>query len=401
MVLGIAARSPVEQDYRLWRNTRARQSFGAMRAVWTGETCALTGNLVHQFENRVAEYLGVDPTATVAAATGTGALQLALSQLDLRRGSEVVIPAFGWISVAGAVRQIGATPVLADVEVGSLHVSARTLEAATTGRTRAWVVTHMRGVPVSGICQLRDEAARRGISLIEDCAQAWGASVGSAHVGTFGDFAIFSTQFNKVISSGDGGIVVSAGSEIAQRIRVLAGYDPASEHGATSLQVNLRMSEVSGAILLPQVAVLDRVIERLRNARELMVRTVSSALARSDFSMPDAAFGVNSNGVTTQIWCETPSHAALLSAALALSGVAAYCPGDSGDPHNGLTWKTDAPAPMPGLTALSRYIDLPTPLSSSGRTRSWARAIGQALEACTARQRILSQSLSADARCDP
>jgi len=155
-------------------------------------------------EMEVADFLNVSHVQFVS--TGTAALVVALQTLGLGPGDEVIVPTYTWFSTASSVTTVGAIPVMADIDE-TLGMSPEGLTAAITNRTRAVIVVHMRGVPAD-VRAIKEITDSRGLFLIEDNAQSFGASIGGKFAGTFGDMGITSVNPSKVFhAGGQGGLV--------------------------------------------------------------------------------------------------------------------------------------------------------------------------------------------------
>src|SRR5450759_619746 len=162
------------------------------------------GSFVPRFEALLAREMGCK--FGIACSTGTAALHLALATLGLGPGDEVLIPAFTMIATANAVTYTGATPVLVDAEPTTWNMDPRQIEARVNSRTKASVVVHTYGHPVE-FDSIRRLATRHGISVVEDAAEAHGAVYHDRRVGSLGDAASFSFYGNKIVSTGEGGMV--------------------------------------------------------------------------------------------------------------------------------------------------------------------------------------------------
>lgn len=185
-----------------------------------------TGPEVGAFERAYAEHLG--RTHAIALANGTLALELALHALDLPADAEVIVTPRSFIASASAVTMVGATPVFADVDARSQNMTADTIAAAITPRTRAVIVVHLAGWPcdMEGIGAL---CGRHGIAVVEDCAQAHGALVEGRPVGSFGDVACFSFCQDKIVTTGgEGGLIALDDDRLWKRAwsRKEHGKDP-------------------------------------------------------------------------------------------------------------------------------------------------------------------------------
>src|SRR5271157_1821991 len=170
-------------------------------------------NEVEAFEQEFAAFLGVKHA--LAVGSGTGALGVALSALGVGPGQQVIVPAYLWVSVAAAVVNQGAIPVLADIDDSfGLHPAA--VEKRITDRTTGIILVHMSGAPCAAPA-IREIADAHGLFLLEDCAQCCGGAINQRRVGTFGDMAIFSFQMNKNMTSGEGGSVVTNDERLYRR----------------------------------------------------------------------------------------------------------------------------------------------------------------------------------------
>jgi 8-amino-3,8-dideoxy-alpha-D-manno-octulosonate transaminase len=160
---------------------------------------------VEAFESEFARFLGV--RHVVAVSSGTAALGVALAALGVGPGQEVIVPAYMWVSVAAAVINRGAIPVLAEID-DSFCIDPKALEERISSKTTGIIVVHMSGAPAD-VRAIRAVADRRKLFLLEDCAQCIGGSVNGQRVGTFGDMGVFSFQMNKNMTAGEGGAVVT------------------------------------------------------------------------------------------------------------------------------------------------------------------------------------------------
>jgi len=157
------------------------------------------------FESEFAQFVGVEHA--LAVSSGTGALHTALAALGVGPGQEVIVPAYLWVSVVAAVVNLGAIPVLADID-GTFCLDPASVRSHITGRTRGIILIHMSGSPGDAVA-MAEISRERGLFLLEDCAQCAGGTIAGRRVGSFGDMAIFSFQMNKNMTSGEGGCVVT------------------------------------------------------------------------------------------------------------------------------------------------------------------------------------------------
>ena len=158
------------------------------------------------FESELAEYHGVEHA--VAVSSGTAALHLALLTLGIGEGDEVIVPSFAFVAVAGAVLQVGARPVFAEIDPLTLNLDPAAVERAIGPRTRAILVVHTFGVPAE-MDALRELAQRHRLALIEDACEAIGARYDGRKAGSFGDLAVLGFYPNKQMTTGEGGAVLA------------------------------------------------------------------------------------------------------------------------------------------------------------------------------------------------
>lgn len=236
----------------------------AATAIRSGTLNSTRGTFVTEFERRFAAWLGT--RHAIACNSGSMAMHAALAALQLQAGDEVLTTPITDMGALTPILYEGAVPVFADVDERTLNVTAASLEAQLTDRTRAIVVTHLFGLPCD-LPPILALAAARGLPVIEDCAQAFGATVGNRKVGTFGRLAAFSLQQGKHITCGEGGVIATDDEALARRLFLFVnkawGYgDPAPDHTFPAL--NGRLAEAAGAIVLAQLPKLDWVVRRRR-----------------------------------------------------------------------------------------------------------------------------------------
>lgn len=215
------------------------------------------GQFLERFERGMAELCGV--AHGVACSNGTTALHLACAALGLGPGDEVIAPAFSIISTANAIVQTGATPVLVDVEPDTLCLDPGRVAAAITPRTRAIMPVHMYGHPAD-MDPLLELARARGLKIIEDAAQVHGAGYQGRALGGLGDLGCFSFFANKLITTGEGGMVVTDDADLAGRLRLLRNL----AHGPRrfehhELGYNYRLTNIQAALGLAQLERLEAI----------------------------------------------------------------------------------------------------------------------------------------------
>ena len=222
---------------------------------------------VREFEAAAAKKFAVAHAQAVSS--GTAALRVALAALGIGRGDDVIIPAFTFVATAEAVIQAGASLVVVDVDE-SLNIDPNAIEAAITPATRAIIAVHMLGAPAD-MEAIGRIARRHGLKVIEDAAQAVGASYGGRYVGTIGDAGCFSFDAGKVIITGEGGMVVTHDYGTFEKARAYHdhGHEYSTtvgrgEEGAIGEGFNYRMTELQGAIGIVQLGKLDSIVNAQR-----------------------------------------------------------------------------------------------------------------------------------------
>jgi perosamine synthetase len=229
------------------------------------------GKYVNEFENRFAAYIG-SPYA-VCCSNGTVALHLALLALDVGPGDEVIMPTLTYIATANAVKYCSASPVFVDSEPGTWNIDPALIAAKITPRTKGIIVVHLYGHPVD-MDPVKDIARAHNLWIIEDAAEAHGALYKNRMVGTLGDIATFSFYGNKVITTGEGGMVVTNNNALAQKMRSLKGQgmDPQKRYWFPIIGYNYRMTNVQAAIGLAQLENISRYLEKRRQIAQLYNR---------------------------------------------------------------------------------------------------------------------------------
>ena len=216
------------------------------------------GRFVAQFETRFAQFVGT--THAVSCTNGTCALHLALLALEIGPGDEVVVPDLTYVSTANAVRYVGADPVFADCDPDTWNVDPESIRRVLTSRTKAIIAVHLLGVPAD-LQALRQLANESRCALIEDAAETPGARWADRGVGSVGDVSTFSFYGNKIISTGEGGMVCTGDDRLASRIRKLKGQaaDADRHYWFDEVGYNYRMTNLACAIGLAQLARVEEI----------------------------------------------------------------------------------------------------------------------------------------------
>lgn len=234
------------------------------QAIESGTLTSTKGRFVNQLEQEFAELVG-SPLA-VACASGSAAVHIAVAALDLEPGDEIITTSITDMGALAPLLFQGIIPVFADVDADTLNLTAETVADRITSRTRAIIVTHLFGCPVE-MGPIMTLAAAHDLPVIEDAAQAFLAESQGSMAGTIGAIGCFSFQQGKHMTSGEGGIVVTADESLARRMRLFVnkawGYgDPQPDH--YFLALNYRLTELQGAVALAQLRKLTGAVKRRR-----------------------------------------------------------------------------------------------------------------------------------------
>jgi perosamine synthetase len=247
----------------------AAAAAAAISSGWVAQ-----GPRVAEFETAFAAAIGT--RHAVAVSSCTAALHLALIAAGIGPGDEVVVPSLSFIATANAVRYVGAAPRFADVDEATQNLTTSTIEECLTDHTRAIILVDQAGVPAD-FAVIQAFCAERGITVVEDAACAVGSVYQGQPVGARADLAAFSFHPRKLLTTGEGGMIVTPAEEVAARLRRLRehGMDvsasqrhvsrqPVIEH-YTEVGFNYRMTDVQAAIGLVQLGRLDRLVARRRS----------------------------------------------------------------------------------------------------------------------------------------
>lgn len=226
------------------------------------------GPEVAAFEQEFAEHF-VQGRETVAVNSGTSGQHLGLLAAGVGAGDEVIVPSFTFAATGNSVALTGATPVFADIEPNTFTLDPESVRASITPRTKGIMPVHLYGHPFL-VDQIEAIAAEHGLAIYEDAAQAHGASWNGRPVGAIGDFGMFSLYPTKNMTSGEGGMVTCATSEIARNVRLLRNQGMETQYANEVIGFNARMTDVHAAIGRVQLTKVDAwTAQRQSNAATL------------------------------------------------------------------------------------------------------------------------------------
>ena len=259
-----------------------RPSISAKEIQYVDEAMASTwisskGAFLDRFEHDFSDYIGAD--YGVAAANGTVALHLAFATLGMGPGAEVIVPTLTYIASVNAITYTGATPVFVDSDPDHWNLDPELVERAITPRTKAIEVVHLYGYPAD-MDPILEIARRHGLAVVEDAAEAHGAEYKGRKVGSIGSIGVFSFFGNKIVTTGEGGMLLTSDLLLADRARHLRGQgvSPTKTYWHDMVGFNYRMTNIAAAIGCAQ---LERINETL-DAKRHLARLYQTHLADVD-----------------------------------------------------------------------------------------------------------------------
>jgi len=263
--------------------------------------------MVARLEREFAAMVGT--RFALGVTSGTAALEVALGALAVGPGDEVIVPAWSWVSCFTAIVRVGAKPVLAEID-DTLCLAAGEITRLRTPRTKAVIVVHFQGV-AADLDPLMQEARAAGIAVLEDCAESPGASYRGRRIGAYGDIAIFSFQQQKMMTSGEGGLVVTNDPRLferAVRMHDVGQYrdfhtSQTAAHEPAFCGSQFRMAELTGAVALAQFRRVDQIRAHCRRLSARLLSQVATLPGLKFRRIPDPA---GDSGFETYFWVATP-----------------------------------------------------------------------------------------------
>ena len=237
------------------------------------------------FEKAFAQYCGA--RYCVGVGNGLDALMLALKALDVGAGDEVIVPSNTYIATVLAVMYVGAKPIFVEPDIRTFNIDSARIEEVITPKTRVIMPVHLYG-QACDMEPIMEIACKHGLKVVEDCAQAHGATYKGRKIGTFGDAAGFSFYPGKNLGAlGDGGAVVTDNEELAERIRALGNYGSDYKYHHIYKGNNSRLDEMQAAFLAAKLPHLDRMNEARRRIAELYTKGIQNPKVVKPYVAPD------------------------------------------------------------------------------------------------------------------
>ncbi|HWL54757.1 MAG TPA: DegT/DnrJ/EryC1/StrS family aminotransferase [Chthoniobacteraceae bacterium] len=295
-----------EEEELLLEVVRSKQLFRYSYGLPPAEQGRMTATL----EREICEKMGV--RHALAVTSGTAALEVALAALEVGPGDEVILPAWSWVSCFTAIVRLGALPVLAEIDE-TFCLAPGEITRLRTPRTKAVLVVHYQGV-AADMDPLLEEARQARLPILEDCAQAAGASYHGRRVGSMGAIGIYSFQHQKSMSSGEGGMVVTSDPLLYERAVRLHDLGFLRPYHTTLIEPQLdpfcgaqyRMNELTGAVALAQLRKLDGIRAHCRRLSGRILATIGSLPGLEFRRIPDPQ---GDSGIEIYLRLATPEQA--------------------------------------------------------------------------------------------
>lgn len=246
------------------------------------------GKRVQEFEKLLSSYVG--SKYAVAVNSGTAALQAALYALDIKNGDEVLLPSFTFVATANSVVAVGAKPVFVDIIAENYTIDPQDLEKKITKKTKTIIPVHLYG-NFAHMDEISEIARRHNVEVIEDAAQSLGTSYKNKQSGTFSRLGCFSMYAAKVVTSGEGGAIVTDERQLFEKLRKIRNHGMLHGNDSRLLGLNLRLPEICAAIAKTQMKKLPKLLKK----REKNAKILSDLLSDLDFILPTERRGVKVN----------------------------------------------------------------------------------------------------------
>ena len=237
------------------------------------------GENVQEFEKSVCNF--VKSKYAVAVNSGTAALQAALYALDLKKGDEVIVPSFTFVASANAIASTGSKPIFADILKSNYTIDPESIRKKITKKTKAIMPVHLYG-HVALVDEIKEIANKHNIRVVEDAAQSLGSTFKGKQTGTFFDVGCYSLYPGKVMTSGEGGVVVTNNKKLHEKLQMIRNHGMIKGYDSKIFGLNLRLPEISAAIAKIQMKKLPKFIKiRIKNANLL-----SELLSKYNIQIP-------------------------------------------------------------------------------------------------------------------
>ena len=230
------------------------------------------GKYVQNFEKSVASF--VKSKYAIAVNSGTAALQAALHALDIKKGDEVLVPSFTFVATANAVVSTGAKPIFVDILKENYTLDPDDLQKKITKKTRAIIPVHLYG-NIANIEKLSEISKKNNLPIIEDSAQSLGSTYKGKHTGTFFEMGCYSMYSAKVMTSGEGGFIVTNNKNLRDKLLMIRNHGMVHGYDTKIFGLNLRLPEINAAIAAIQIKKLPGFLKSRKNNAKLLSKLIA------------------------------------------------------------------------------------------------------------------------------
>jgi len=269
-----------------------KEEISEVNAVLKGgaltSSASLGGKNVQEFERNVCSF--IKSKYAVAVNSGTAALQAALYALDVKHGDEVLLPSFTFVATANAVVSVGAKPVFVDILKQNYTMDPVDMRRKVTKRTKAIIPVHLYG-NVAYMDEISETADKYGLDVIEDAAQSMGSTYKGRQTGTFSKMGCFSLYAAKVMTSGEGGVIVTSDKKIWEKLLMIRNHGMVHGYDTRILGLNFRLPEINAAIAKVQMKKLPKFLA----ARKKNAEALTEMLTGANVVLPEERKGVQVN----------------------------------------------------------------------------------------------------------
>ena len=280
------------------------------------------GKNVQEFEKLVKTF--VKTKYAVSVNSGTAALQAALYALDIKKDDEVIVPSFTFIASANAIASTGAKPVFVDILKENFTIDPKSITKKITRKTKAIMPVHLYGY-ISSLDKIKEIAKKHNISVVEDAAQSLGSTFKGKHTGTFFELGCYSLYPGKVVTSGEGGVIVTNNKKLYEKLQMIRNHGMVKGYDSKIFGLNLRLPEISAAIAKVQIKKLPKFIQSRRRNAKILSELLSDTNIQIPFERKNEKFNwalytiatknrdsilkkLNSKGIGASVYYPIPVH---------------------------------------------------------------------------------------------
>ncbi|WP_428326040.1 DegT/DnrJ/EryC1/StrS family aminotransferase [Nitrosopumilus sp.] len=280
------------------------------------------GKNVQEFEKLVRTF--TKAKYAVSVNSGTAALQAALYSLDIKKGDEVIVPSFTFVASANAIASTGAKPVFVDILKENFTIDSGSIVKKITRKTKAIMPVHLYG-HISSLDKIKEIAKKYNLSVVEDAAQSLGSTFKGKQTGTFFELGCYSFYPGKVITSGEGGIVVTNSKKLYEKLQMIRNHGMVKGYDSKIFGLNLRLPEINAAIAKIQIKKLPKFIQSRKRNAKLLSDLLSDTKIKIPFERKNEKFNwslytitiknrdsilnkLNSKGIGAAVYYPIPVH---------------------------------------------------------------------------------------------